>query len=142
MIRQLVSSGIVIQDIAAYGGLRITQSGMDLLRGNSTFEYRRPVETSRGKKVQEVNKVPLSSHLSSDDRLLLDRLKALRLKLAKVRGVPAYVIFPDRSLEMMAQHRPATRGEFAQINGVGEVKLRDFADIFIAEITGKSGSSC
>ena len=142
LIRQLVSSGIVIQDIAAYGGLRITQSGMDLLRGNSTFEYRRPVETSRGKKVQEVNKVPLSSHLSSDDRLLLDRLKALRLKLAKVRGVPAYVIFPDRSLEMMAQHRPATRGEFAQINGVGEVKMRDFADIFIAEITGKSGSSC
>ena len=142
LIRQLVSSGHLIQDIAAYGGLRITDFGQDLLKGNCTFEYRRPVELSRSPKTQEVNKISLSTPLSSDDKLLLDRLKVLRLQLAKERGVPAYVIFPDRSLEMMAQRRPATREEFSQINGVGAVKLLDFADVFLAEITGKPNIGC
>ena len=142
LIRQLVSSGFLIQDIAAYGGLRISEIGRDLLKGNCTFEYCRPVKLSRSPKTQEVNKFSQSAHLNSDDKLLLDRLKVLRLQLAKEREVPAYVIFHDRSLESMAQSRPATRREFAQVNGVGAAKLRDFADIFLAEITGKPGTSC
>jgi ATP-dependent DNA helicase RecQ len=58
-------------------------------------------------------------------------LKAKRLRLAEERGVPAYVIFSDRSLADMAIKRPATRVEFAETFGVGEAKLKDFADIFI-----------
>ena len=141
LIRQLVSSGFLIQDIAAYGGLRISESGRELIKGNSTFEYRRPAELSRHPKIQAANKISQSVHLSSDDKLLLDRLKVLRLQLAKEREVPAFVIFHDRSLESMAQRRPATHTEFAQINGVGAAKLRDFADIFLAEIAGKPENS-
>ena len=51
------------------------------------------------------------------------------------------MIFQDRALESMAQHRPATREEFAQIHGVGEAKLRDFADIFLAEIADEPENS-
>ena len=78
----------------------------------------------------------LRTPLSNADQALLDQLKVLRLQLAKERGVPAYVIFSDRSLEEMAQCRPTTRDAFTEINGVGAVKLRDFADIFLAEIVG------
>ena len=142
LIRQLVSSGFLFQDIAAYGGLIISESGRDLIKGYCTFEYRRPAKPTRGPKFQSGSKVPQSACLSSDDRLLLDRLKALRLRIAKEREVPAYVIFHDRSLESMAQRRPATRGEFAQVSGVGAVKLRDFADMFLEEISDEPENGC
>ena len=65
---------------------------------------------------------------------LLQRLKALRAKLARQRGVPAYVIFSDRTLIDMAAKRPLTRWDFGEVNGVGEAKLQQFADVFLAEI--------
>ena len=137
LIRQLVSSGFLIQDIATYGSLRITESGRELLRGNVTFEYQKPAQISRSPVVQKVNRNLLPAQLTSEDQRLLDSLKALRLRLAKERGVPAFVIFHDRSLELMAQHRPKTRKEFSQISGVGAAKLRDFADVFISNIIGE-----
>ena len=136
LLRQLVSAGFLAQDIAAYGGLRITEVGRILLRGRSTFEYRRPAQVPRTRKVRDVTEASLRTPLSNADQTLLDQLKVLRLQLAKERGVPAYVIFSDRSLEEMAQCRPTTRDAFTEINGVGAVKLRDFADIFLAEIVG------
>ncbi len=140
LIRQLVSSAFLIQDIASYGGLQISGTGRDLLKGNTAFKYRRPTKLPRRTKVQEVGELPISATLSDEAQSLLDRLKVLRLRLAKEREVPAYVIFPDRSLEQMAHLRPVTREEFAQISGVGEVKLNRFADIFLEEILNRPDS--
>ena len=134
LLRQLVSTGFLAQDIAAYGGLKITETGRILLRGQSTFEYRKPAQAPRPRKARGTTETSLQAPLSGTAQALLDRLKVLRLQLAKERGVPAYVIFPDRSLEEMARRRPATRDAFAEINGVGAVKLREFADRFLAEI--------
>ena len=50
--------------------------------------------------------------------------------------MPAYVIFRDRSLLEMARYKPANRGEFAQVFGVGEAKVRDFAEPFLNLIAG------
>jgi ATP-dependent DNA helicase RecQ len=66
---------------------------------------------------------------------LFDRLRVLRRKLADERDVPAYVIFSDVSLREMARNYPATASEFRRIPGVGEQKLKDFAEPFINEIT-------
>ena len=73
--------------------------------------------------------------LTDSEFLLLDRLKQLRLELAQQRGVPAYVIFTDRSLEDMARRQPHTADEFAEIHGVGEAKLRDLSEIFLGAIS-------
>ncbi len=48
--------------------------------------------------------------------------------------MPAYVIFTDRTLIDMASKRPLTRWDFGEVNGVGESKLMQFAEIFLAEI--------
>jgi len=61
-------------------------------------------------------------------------LKELRLSFAKQRGVPAYVIFGDRSLIEMARLKPADRIAFARVFGVGEAKVRDFAEPFLQRI--------
>jgi ATP-dependent DNA helicase RecQ len=68
------------------------------------------------------------------DELLFEQLHGLRRKLADERDVPAYVIFSDVSLRQMARNYPTTASEFRRIPGVGEQKLKDFADPFLREI--------
>ena len=58
----------------------------------------------------------------------------MRRKLADERNVPAYVIFSDVSLREMARCYPVTPNEFRHIPGVGEQKLRDLSEPFLAEI--------
>ena len=74
--------------------------------------------------------------MNDSQAALLDVLKALRLELARERGVPAYIVFPDRSLIDMARRRPRTQEEFAEVNGVGAAKLKAFATPFLAAIGG------
>ena len=133
VVRQLTAAGHLHLDIAGYGGLRTTELGQALLRGESGF--RRRAEVARRK--EESSKAPPDpdpTPLTDADTALLARLKELRLRLARERGVPAYAVFPDRSLTEMARKRPLDRESFAGIHGVGDAKLRDFADIFLAEI--------
>jgi ATP-dependent DNA helicase RecQ len=61
-------------------------------------------------------------------------LRIVRRKLADERDVPVYVIFSDASLREMARLQPTTRSDFGRIAGVGEQKLRDFAEAFTASI--------
>ncbi|MFX9740576.1 HRDC domain-containing protein, partial [Acinetobacter baumannii] len=68
------------------------------------------------------------------DSALLARLKALRTELARSHGVPAYVIFPDRSLIDMAARQPRTLDEMALVHGVGQAKLDRYGDVFLAAI--------
>jgi ATP-dependent DNA helicase RecQ len=68
------------------------------------------------------------------DDALLSRLKSLRLKLAKSRSVPAYVIFPDKTLIDMAQKKPLTKWDFGEVQGVGSAKQEQFGAVFLEEI--------
>ncbi|MDX9784171.1 MAG: DNA helicase RecQ [Spirochaetia bacterium] len=65
---------------------------------------------------------------------LFERLKAVRKSLAEERGVPAYIIFSDKTLKDMAAKTPITPAEFRQVHGVGEVKAEAFSPVFIREI--------
>jgi len=100
--------------------------------GEESFHYRpdtmRRTTTARKKSRQA------TADLSDADTALLGTLKALRLSLAKERGVPAYVIFSDKTLADMAQRRPGNDAEFADVNGVGAAKLKDFAELFLGAI--------
>ena len=131
ILRQLIAAGYLHLDIAGYGGLRTTERGRGLLRGDGAF--RRRAETARPKRAR-TEIAPTEVALSSADDALLGRLKQLRLRLARERGVPAYTVFPDRSLIEMARKRPRSRADFAEIHGVGAAKLETFAEIFLAEI--------
>ena len=133
-IRQLVAAGFLRLDIAGYGGLGITAKGQSLLSGEGAFHYRPDrIAGSAVKRPRGRGAVP-AEKMSTEQTALLGKLKDLRLRLAKERGVPAYVIFPDRALIDMARRCPRSHSEFATVNGVGAAKLRDFADVFLGEI--------
>ena len=135
IIRQLVAADMLRLDIQGYGGLNLTDDGRALLRGEKRFRYR--VDRVRPKPPSKKAAKPVVSDLSDAQRTLLDELKKLRQRLAQERGVPAYVIFSDRSLEDMARREPRSPEEFADIHGVGDVKLSDLAAPFLSVITGK-----
>ena len=140
LIRQLVAAGFLRIDIAGYGGLHITPEGNELLRGRREFQYRKEhVVRRKPRKTREATGKKIAEVLGDADTQLLARLRSLRLELAQERGVPAYVIFPDRSLVEMVEHRPSTPEEFSEINGVGEIKLKSFAEAFLAEINADGG---
>jgi ATP-dependent DNA helicase RecQ len=75
--------------------------------------------------------------MDEQDQQLFEALKQLRRTLAAEEGVAAFMIFADRSLIDMVKQKPATRGEFALVNGVGERKLEAYAEAFL-EVIGEA----
>ena len=136
IMRQMVATGYLRLDIAGYGAIGITEKGRALLRGEGEFLYREGTVIARGPAREpraRSAKAP-EQGLDGGDAALLAGLKALRLNLARARGVPAYVVFPDRTLIDMVRRRPRTEAEFAEVNGVGAAKLEQFAEPFLAAI--------
>src|SRR5262249_40524528 len=72
------------------------------------------------------------------DATLFDALREVRLRLARERGVPPYVIFHDTTLRDMAQRRPQTMAELHEVYGGGAKKATDFGDRFLAVIRASS----
>ncbi|HJW42429.1 MAG TPA: DNA helicase RecQ, partial [Rhizomicrobium sp.] len=94
ILRQLVGGGFLALDVAGYGGLTISAKGHALLAGTETFRHRAEAPAAKTRK-QARQDVMAASTANAD---LLAALKELRLRLAKQRRVPAYAIFPDRTL--------------------------------------------
>ncbi|MCY4384567.1 MAG: DNA helicase RecQ [Nitrospinae bacterium] len=135
LIRQMVAAGFLQIDIGGFGGIGITDKGGALLRGDGAFIYREDTAVSRSPaKARGQGDGRAEQSLTGRETMLLDVLKALRLELARERGVPAFVVFHDRTLIDMARRWPRTEAEFAEVSGVGETKLKQFAGPFLAAI--------
>lgn len=74
---------------------------------------------------------PTDAPLDTAEHARLARLRALRARLAKDDEVPAYVVFPDRTLREMARARPASLGELGRLHGVGPSRLERFGRVFL-----------
>jgi ATP-dependent DNA helicase RecQ len=131
MVRQLVMGGYLAMDIAGYGGLALTETGRALAQGSGTFHYR-PLAVRERRRREQRGATPESLAAGSDG--LLDALRKVRLRLSKERRVPAYLIFSDRTLHDMAARRPLDLESFAEVNGVGAAKLKEFGAIFLETI--------
>ena len=138
LIRQMVATGFLRIDIGGYGGIGITEKGLALLRGDGEFLYREDTVIARTPAKARASGAARGEAgepaLAGEHSALLGALKALRLEIARERGVPAYIVFPDRTLIDMVRRRPRTEAEFAEVNGVGAAKLKEFAVPFLAAI--------
>ncbi|MDP6566125.1 MAG: DNA helicase RecQ [Alphaproteobacteria bacterium] len=134
VIRQLVAANHLVLDIQGHGGLSLTSGGHELLAGQGGFRYRQDEWRRKKQPARTAAAAPPEAELDPAETSLLMALKELRRRLAGERGVPAYVVFHDRSLADMARRRPQSVADFGQIHGVGEAKSRDFAEVFLAAI--------
>ncbi len=124
---QLVGEGLIYQNSHEYSTLGVTDKGWKFLKERQSLTLSRPKRTERLRRAR-------STRSDIANNALFERLRLLRIKIARELDVPAYVIFNDAALSDMAQRVPRTREEFGRISGVGTVKLRQFGDQFLAEI--------
>jgi ATP-dependent DNA helicase RecQ len=130
LLRQIYAAGLVSLELAEYGRWTLTDRGVAVLKGQEGIELRSDVLMKPADRRRRRSRMEAESVVPSDDPLLLE-LKALRTRLAKEEGVPAYVIFSDRSLIDMAAKRPTTVRAFGEVHGVGQAKLDRYADAFL-----------
>ncbi len=128
VFRQLIASGFLTVDIAAYGGLQLTAAARPVLRGEQTVWLRRDVQVAKHKRGTRSAK-PTPTGVQDDG--LWSALKAKRMELAREQGVPPYVIFHDSTLVEMMSLQPRTLDEMARVSGIGQAKLARYGDAFL-----------
>ncbi|MCA3441254.1 MAG: DNA helicase RecQ [Rhodobacter sp.] len=130
VFRQMMGRDLVRPDADRHGALRMTEAARPILRGEASITLRRDTVQSAGAKPA------VRSLVSDGDAPLLSALKAKRRALAEAAGVPAYIVFADRTLIEMAERRPRNLDDMARITGVGAKKLESFGAAFLEVITG------
>jgi ATP-dependent DNA helicase RecQ len=132
-IEQLAAGGFVERTGDPYPVLRLTPAGAQLLKGQCGCELFREVEPPKPRK--RVRGRPLDgAPAPAVDSELFNVLRAVRLRLARARGVPPYVIFHDTALREMADRKPRTHEELHGIYGVGAKKAESFGEVFLDAI--------
>ncbi|WP_323038466.1 DNA helicase RecQ [Gemmobacter sp.] len=129
VFRQMMGRDLVRPDPERHGALRMTDAAVPVLKGEQPIHLRRDTMTA-------ADRPAVKALVADEDAPLLSALKAKRRALAEAAGVPAYIVFPDRTLVEMAERRPATMDEMAGITGVGAKKLDSFGAAFLEVIAG------
>ena len=128
IFRQIYAAGLITQDLSEHGAWSITQAGGEVLRGRAQVQLRTETLRAKGK---SRGKTAVAAIAAEVDGELLAALKKLRRELAEEQGIPAYAVFPDRTLVELAASRPATLDEMQGIHGIGERKLERYGSIFL-----------
>ena len=131
IFRQMMARDLVRPDPARHGALRMTEAARPVLRGEATVQMRRDAMGRDRRTTPEARAL-----VSDEDAPLLSALKAKRRALAEAQGVPAYIVFTDRTLVEMAGRRPQSLDEMAGISGVGATKLDRYGAAFLEVILG------
>ena len=84
----------------------------------------KPEKKSRKSKGEEVS-------LSESEEALFDRLRTLRMEIAREAKVPPYIVFSDKTLVHMCRVKPGTRAEMLTVSGVGEFKFEKYGEQFL-----------
>jgi len=131
-IEQLVGDGLLAREGDPYPVLRLTTAGASLLRGQGDCVlYREVKPPSSRKRSRSGVRDSITVTVDSD---LFDVLREVRLRLARERAVPPYVIFHDTTLRDMVERRPKTLEDLREVYGVGAKKAADFGDAFLDAI--------
>jgi ATP-dependent DNA helicase RecQ len=138
ILDHLIDEGILLLEEGEYPV--VTLGRAEELLGNETRvlmklpkEIKKPAET----KVSRQDGVKLfeaQSPSSEIDEGLLDKLRKLRKEIAAKEAVPAYIVFSDANLRDMCRKKPVSLVHFSGVNGVGQIKLEKYGEVFTALI--------
>jgi ATP-dependent DNA helicase RecQ len=134
-IQQLTAFGLLRVTDDAYAVLGLTAAGMRLLKDENScpglsLARQRPPRKDLPRTTSRAE----TESWNDVDRGLFERLRAVRLGLARDRGVPPYVIFHDATLREMARIRPGSLDALRSVKGIGARKAEDLGETFLAAI--------
>jgi len=130
IIRQLIHLGYLTQDFTRFGALSLSSAARPVLKGETTVTLGMPRNT-----VETVERTRKRAGSKKDyDQALFDKLRALRKQIADRAKLPPFVVFSDATLAEMSRRYPQYLQEMRQVSGVGDRKLQQYGDAFLAEI--------
>jgi ATP-dependent DNA helicase RecQ len=137
VLRQLVAMGHLRADSEAFGALRLNDSARGVLRGETEVMLRERTDVSRNRATRTKSRrgdlAPASSvYPAAGQPALREALRAWRTEIARRRGVPAYVVLHDSTIDGIAAARPTTLDRLRGIAGIGEKKLEHYGAELIA----------
>src|SRR5471030_3314846 len=143
-LRQLVAMGHLKPDTEAFGALKLTDTARGVLKGETEVMLREETPGTRIRasrtKSRRGDLVPASTAAgTAGDPTLVGALRAWRSEVARKRGVPAYVVLHDSTIDGIATQRPATLNQLRGIPGIGDKKLEHYGDELIALVQRAEG---
>ncbi len=140
-IEQLIALHLLRQTDDEYPVLTLTQKGVALLKDP---ESEPGLTLARQRSLERVRSGAKKARVEAEswegvDRALFDRLRAVRLDIARARGVPPYVIFHDTTLRELARLKPRSLDALRAVYGVGVRKADDLGDTFLEAIRAHAG---
>src|SRR5688572_14637267 len=139
-IEQLTGEGLLRQTDEPYPVLALTDTGVGLLKDAAavpglTLARQRRVVRERDRRGTPRPR-PGVAPMADSDQELFDRLRAVRLRIARERGVPPYVIFHDTTLRELARLKPTSVEALSGVYGIGARKAQQLGEAFVEEIRG------
>ena len=139
LIQQFVASGYLRSSMGKYPVLSVTAGAEEVLAGQKEVEEIRQEVIVPSRKTKKSASISRSEVPRSGSGGLFEHLRQHRKQLASQLSVPPYIIFPDTVLIDLANIRPKTLGEFGNIKGVGEAKLKKYGLSFLEAISQYKG---
>jgi ATP-dependent DNA helicase RecQ len=136
-LRQLVAMGHLRPDSEAFGALKLTETARGVLKGETEVMLR---EETPGARIRATRTKSRRGDLAprpagqgeTGNPTLVAALRAWRSEVARQRGVPAYVVLHDSTIDGIATQRPTTSAQLRGIPGIGDKKLEHYGDELIA----------
>ena len=146
VIRQLVALDHLQPDTEAFGALKLTDSARGVLKGETEVMLREETPGSRIRASRTKSRRGDISHPSAGqgeagDPTLLGALRAWRSQIARKRGVPAYVVLHDSTIDGIAISQPRTLEQLRDIPGIGDKKLEHYGEELIALVKAAASAS-
>jgi ATP-dependent DNA helicase RecQ len=125
--RELMRLGYLAQAAGRFPTIELTPQGRAALKDRRAITLTKPmaVTGARGGRAGEI----------ACDEPLFERLRGVRKELADRQGVPAYIVFGDTTLRLMARQYPTTEAQFRRLSGVSDAKWQSYGAAFIEEIS-------
>lgn len=138
LIQQFVASGYLRSSTGKYPVLSLTAGAEEVLAGHKEVEEIRQHVSVPSRTRQSTSTMSRGKSTSGSGGLF-EHLRQHRKRLAEEAGLRPYLIFPDTVLIDLANLRPTTLGEFGNVKGVGEAKLKKYGLSFLQAITEYKG---
>jgi ATP-dependent DNA helicase RecQ len=131
IIRQMVARGLLdLEEVGQHGTVPVmTEAARPVLRGEEKL-FLRAATAPAPRRAETASPTRIS------DDPMFEALRAWRRSVAQAQGVPAYVVFIDRTLADIAARRPATEAALLEVPGVGRSRVERYGAAILAVLNG------
>ena len=131
IFRQLIAAGLLFVDLESKGGFKLTDKSWAVLRGDQSIQLRKDPVPAKAKQPPRLISKHENDFFDQTSTDLWEKLRVLRLKLAKEQDIPPFIVFHDRTLRELVAYLPRSLEEMRDISGIGEHKLELYGEIFL-----------